>query len=319
MAVTPQGKFMQLNDLLLSAQKFVPLKTAVVHPVTTEALLGAIEAAKKKLIIPVLIGSEYKIKAIAKQCDIDLSPYKLIDTEHSHAAAEKAVCLARAKEIDMLMKGSLHSDELLHAAINKEWGIRTDRRMSHAFICEISHYNKLIILTDCVVNTQPNLTEKKEIVQNVIDLAWAVGIKNPKIAILSAIETVTEKLPSTIDAAALCKMADRKQIQGAILDGPLAYDNAISKKSASIKEIHSTVAGDADVLVVPNLEAGNMLIKQLHYFAKTKLAGLVLGARVPIILTSRSDDIQTRIISCALGLLYFNYLQEKNKWSELLE
>lgn len=292
------------ESILLKAKKFSAIKTAVVHPVTTEAMEGCVEAAKNKLIIPLLIGPMDKIKQAAYPLGIDLSAYEIIATEHSHAAAEKAVALARAGNVDMIMKGSLHTDELMHAALDKEKGLRTSRRMSHVFVIETTTYPKLLLLTDCALNIFPDLMCKRDIVQNAIDLASAIDIKNPKIAVLSAIETINDKIPSTIDAAALCKMMDRQQLVGGIIDGPLGFDNAISTEAAHIKNITSPVAGNADILLAPDLEAGNMLAKQLQYLGKAKLAGIVVGARIPIVLTSRADLAEARLISCALGQLY---------------
>lgn len=293
-----------LGSILFKAKQLPAIKTAVVHPVSGEAIAGFVEAEKNKLIVPLLIGPVDKIKQAAHPLGIDLSAYEIISTEHSHAAAEKAVALARAGNVEMIMKGSLHTDELMHAALDKEKGVRTSRRMSHVFVIETATYPKLLFLTDCALNIFPNLMYKRDIVQNAIDLANAIDIKNPKIAVLSAIETINDKLPSTIDAAALCKMMDRKQLLGGIIDGPLGFDNAISADAARIKNIISPVAGDADILLAPDLEAGNMLAKQLQYLANAKLAGLVVGARIPIVLTSRADHATARLISCALGQLY---------------
>ncbi len=304
-------KNINLNSLLKRAKKLPALRTAVVHPVTVEALTGLDEAAKEKLIIPVLIGPSHKIKRAAKDAKVNISSYELIHTEHSHAAAEQAVAMARAGEIEMLMKGSLHTDEFMHAAVDKVKGLRTARRMSHVFVAEIKTYQKLLLLTDCALNILPTLMCKRDIVRNVIDLACALGIKMPKVAILSAIETIDDKLQSTIDAAALCKMVDRGQITDAILDGPLALDNAISARAAKTKLIISEVAGNADILLAPDLEAGNMLAKQLQYLGNARLAGIVLGARCPMVLTSRADEANARLISCALGCLYRNFLIEK--------
>ena len=296
------------KSILLKAQKFSAIKTAIVHPVTSEAIEGFAEAAKNKIIIPLLIGPIDKIKQAAYPLGIDLTAYEIISTEHSHAAAEQAVALARAGSVDMIMKGSLHTDELMHAALDKKKGLRTSRRMSHVFVTETTTYPKLLLLTDCALNIFPDLMCKRDIVQNAIDLAHSIGIKNPKIAILSAIETISDKLPSTIDAAALCKMMDRKQLVGGIIDGPLGFDNAISAEAARIKNITSPVAGDADILLAPDLEAGNMLAKQLQYLAGAKLAGIVVGARIPIVLTSRADHAEARLISCAFGQLYRQFL-----------
>jgi phosphotransacetylase len=299
-----------LNLLITQAKKLAPLITAVVHPCSIEALAGAINATEANLINPILMGPTLKIKQVAEQLKVDISKYHLINTEHSHAAAEQAVALARSGKVQQLMKGSLHTDELMHAAVAKDHGIRTDRQMSHVFIAETPSYPKILFLTDCAININPNLMAKRDIIQNAIDLAHAINLRKPKIAILSAIETVSDKLQSTIDAAALCKMADRKQIIGGELDGPLAFDNAISIEAAKIKLIESPVAGKADILVAPDLEAGNMIVKQLQYFAKAKLAGIVLGARVPIVLTSRADNAQDRLASCALGSLYYQHIQK---------
>lgn len=300
--------------IIAKAKQFHALKTAVVHPVTQEAIEGLAEAGKNKLIVPILVGPIHKIKQAAQQARIDLSPYEIISTEHSHAAAEQSVKLARQGKVDMLMKGSLHTDEFMQAVVDKEKGLRTGRRMSHVFIIETANYYKLLLLTDCALNIWPDLMDKRDIVQNAIDLAYALGIDGPKVAILSAVETINDKLKSTIDAAALCKMADRKQIINGMLDGPLGFDNAISEEAARIKNIISPVAGKADILLAPDLEAGNMLAKQLQYLAKAKMAGIVVGARIPIVLTSRSDHAEARLISCALGQLYKQYLLQ-NKLS----
>jgi len=308
---------MSIDNLLTCAQivdqakQYAPLVTGVIHPVTKESLQGAIEAAEHNLIKPILIGPSAKIKKAAQPLGIDLNKYEVIATDHSHAAAEKAIELARTGKVQMLMKGSLHTDEMMQAILDKDKGLRTDKRMSHVFVLEIATYNKLLLITDCAINIAPDLMDKKDIVQNAINLALAIGITQPKVAILSAVETVTDKIPSTIDAAALCKMADRKQIVDGILDGPLAFDNAISLTAAQIKEIESPVAGEPDILVVPSVEAGNMLAKQLEYLAQAKLAGILLGARIPVVLTSRADQADARLASCALGILYGNYWQEK--------
>lgn len=307
----PINKPSTCAQIVEHVKQYAPLVTAIIHPVTSESLQGAIEATEHKLIQPILIGPEAKINKAARQLQINLDNYEIISTEHSHAAAEKAVELARAGKVQMLMKGGLHTDEMMQAILDKDKGLRTDKRMSHVFVLEIPTYNKLLFITDCAINIAPNLMDKKDIVQNAINLALAIGITKPKVAILSAIETVTDKIPSTIDAAALCKMADRKQILGGILDGPLAFDNAISLTAAQIKEIESPVAGEPDILVVPNVEAGNMLAKQLEYLAQAKLAGVLLGARIPVVLTSRADQADASLVSCALGILYGHYLQEK--------
>jgi phosphate acetyltransferase len=299
---------LNFKDLLNRAKKLSPILTAVVHPVTKEALTGLEEASKQKLIIPILVGPKHKIVIAAKKANVNISNYEIIDTEHSHAAAEKSVALARAGEVYMLMKGSLHSDEFMQAAVDKTIGLRTSRRMSHVFVAEIKTYPKLLHLTDCVINIKPDLMCKRDIIQNAIDLAHALGVKLPKVGILSAIETINVKLQSTLDAAALCKMAEREQITGAILDGPLAFDNAISASAAKLKHIKSAISGNADILLTPDFEAGNMLAKQLQYLGKAELAGLVVGARCPMVLTSRADEANARVISCALGSLYRAFL-----------
>ena len=293
-----RGRYYQ--QLLAQCRGLPPLKTAVVHPVDALSLTGAIEAAKAGLIEPVLVGPEHKIRAAA--AGVDISPYTLFATEHSHAAAAKAVELARDHAVEAIMKGSLHTDELMHAVIG-EPAIHTDRRMSHVFVIDVPSHPRPLYVTDAAINIYPTLDEKRDIVQNAIDLAHALGIAQPKVAILSAVETVTEKIKSTIDAAALCKMADRGQITGGVLDGPLAFDNAISAEAAAAKGIVSPVAGQADIFVVPDLDAGNMLAKQLEYLADAEMAGVVLGARVPIMLTSRADKTPARLSSCAVALL----------------
>jgi phosphate acetyltransferase/phosphate butyryltransferase len=284
-------------------QGLAPIRTAVVHPVDTVSLLGAIEAAREKLIVPLLVGPEAKIRAAAAAAQIDLSPYELISTEHSDAAAALSVAMARAGKVEALMKGALHTDELMHAVVDGDQGLRSARRMSHVFVIDAPGYPRPLFITDAAINVNPTLEDKRDIVQNAIDLAHALGIATPKVAILSAVETVTTKLKSTLDAAALCKMAERGQIYGGIIDGPLAFDNAVSEEAAKTKGIVSPVAGQADIFVVPDLEAGNMLAKQLEYLADAEIAGIVLGARVPIILTSRADNTLARQGSCALALM----------------
>jgi len=291
------------RHLLELASGLAPIRMAVVHPVDSNALLGVIEAAQAGLIVPVLVGPKDKIQAVALAHDIDVSPYTIVPTEHSHAAAEQAVALARAGEVDAVMKGSLHTDELMHAVLASGIGLATARRMSHVFVEGVPTYPRPLLLTDSVLNIYPDLEAKKDIVQNAIDLAHVLGIDVPKVAILSVVETVSPKIQSTIDAAALCKMADRGQITGGIVDGPLAFDNAVSIEAARTKGIVSPVAGQADILVVPDLESGNMLAKQLEYLADAEAAGIVLGARVPIVLTSRSDSPLAQQASCALALL----------------
>ncbi len=281
-----------------------PLRTAVVHPVDRNSLLGAIDAARAGLIVPLLVGPEAKIRAVAATESVDLGPYKLVATRHSHEAAERAVAMARTGEVEALMKGSLHTDELMQEVVAKETGLRTGRRISHVFVVDVPTYARPLFITDAAINIAPDLDVKRDIVQNAIDLAHVLGIDTPKVAILSAIETLNPQIRSTIDAAALCKMADRRQITGGILDGPLAFDNAVSEEAARIKGIESPVAGRADILVVPDLESGNMLAKQLEYLGEAQSAGIVLGARVPIVLTSRADSALTRMASCAVALLW---------------
>ena len=264
---------------------------------------GAVEAANLGIIIPILVGPREKIVATAKSAGIDLNSFQIVDTPHSNASAAKAVELVRSAQAELLMKGSLHTDELMAAVVSREGGLRTSRRISHVFVMDIPTYHKVLIVTDGAINISPTLEDKVDICQNAVDLAIALGLNKPKVAILAAVETVTSKMPATIDAAALCKMAERGQITGAILDGPLAFDNAISKEAARTKGIHSEVAGDPDILLAPDLEAGNILAKQLSFLAKADSAGLVLGARVPIILTSRADSVRSRIASCAVAML----------------
>jgi phosphotransacetylase/acyl dehydratase len=290
----------QLIDLTRGLE---PIRTAVVHPVDRNSLLGAIDAALANLIVPILVGPEAKIHAAAEAASVNLSPYTLVASKHSHEAAAKAVAMARAGEVEAIMKGSLHTDELMHEVIAKDTGLTTARRISHVFVMDVPTYPRALFITDAAINIYPELDDKRDIVQNAIDLAHVLRIENPKVAILSAIETVTSKLRSSIEAAALCKMADRKQITGGVVDGPLAFDNAVSEEAAKIKEIVSPVAGKADILVVPDLESGNMLAKQLEYLAEAQTAGIVLGARVPIALTSRADSPMSRMTSCAIALL----------------
>uniref|UniRef100_E6VDY8 Phosphate acetyltransferase n=1 Tax=Rhodopseudomonas palustris (strain DX-1) TaxID=652103 RepID=E6VDY8_RHOPX len=280
-----------------------PIRTAVVHPVDTASLLGAVEAAREGLIVPVLVGPEAKIRAAATQAALDLSRYEIVPVEHSDAAAAAAVAMARSGEVEALMKGALHTDELMRAVVDGARGLRTARRISHVYVIDAPDYPRPLLVTDAAINIYPSLADKRDIIQNAIDLAHALGIAEPRVAILSAVETVTESIRSTLDAAALCKMAERGQIKGGILDGPLAFDNAVSEEAAKTKGIVSPVAGRADVFVVPDLEAGNMLAKQLEYLAHARVAGIVLGARVPIILTSRADKTLARLGSCAIALL----------------
>jgi phosphate acetyltransferase len=293
----------QYDRLIHACRALAPIRTAVVHPCDESSLAAARDAALANLIEPVLLGPEARIRAIADRMNFDLAGMQLQDAPHSHAAAEQAVALARAGAVSALMKGSLHTDELMAEVVRKESGIRTARRVSHVFFMDVPTYPKPLFITDAAVNLFPNLEEKVDIVQNAIDLAHALGIEQPKVAILSAVETITSRIPSTIDAAALCKMADRGQITGALLDGPLALDNAINRTAAAVKSIRSPVAGDADILLVPTLEAGNMLVKELTFLANADAAGIVLGAKVPIILTSRADSVRARLASCAIAVI----------------
>jgi phosphotransacetylase len=297
---TGTGKYEQL---LARCKSLEPVPTAVAHPCEETALAGAIDAGAEGLIAPILVGPAARIEEIAKGARIDLKNARIVDAPHSHAAAAKAVELVRKGEAALLMKGSLHSDELLGAVVARETGLRTGRRISHVFIMDVPTYHKVLIVTDAAINIAPTLEDKVDICQNAIDLAVALGVNRPKVAILAAVETVTSKMPATIDAAALCKMADRKQITKGLLDGPLAFDNAISVEAAKMKGIQSEVAGDPDILLVPDLEAGNMLAKQLSFLARADSAGLVLGARVPVILTSRADTVRSRIASCAVAMM----------------
>jgi len=293
----------QYLKLLGMCEDLPAATTAVVHPCSDDALTGAIQAAERGLINPILVGPEPRIRAIADAEELDISPYALVPAEHSHHAAEQAVAMVRAGEAELLMKGSLHTDELLTEVLRRETGIRTERRLSHCFLLSVPTYAHPFILTDAAINIAPDLMGKRDICQNAIDIAHAMGIPEPKVAILAAVETVNPSMPATLDAAALCKMADRGQITGAVLDGPLAFDNAADEEAAKTKGIVSPVAGKADVLVVPDLEAGNMLAKQLTFMAEADAAGIVAGARVPIILTSRADSVRTRLASCAVATL----------------
>jgi len=297
---TGTGKYEQMLE---RCRALAPVPTAVAHPAEESALAGAIEAGEKGLIIPILVGPEAKLREIAIKAGIDLRNTRIVDVPHSHAAAAKAVALVRQGEAELLMKGSLHTDELLSAVIAKETGLRTGRRISHVFIMDVPTYHKVLLITDAAINIAPTLEEKVDICQNAINLAISLGLRRPKVAILAAVETVNSKMQATLDAAALCKMAERGQITGAILDGPLAFDNAISKEAARIKGIPSEVAGDPDILLVPDLQSGNMLAKQLSFLANADSAGIVLGARVPIILTSRADSVRARIASCGVAML----------------
>jgi phosphate acetyltransferase len=295
----PEARF---NALLARGNGLEAVRCAVVHPCDKESLSGALDAARYQLIIPLLIGPKAKINKVAQEAGLDISACELIDVPHSHAAADMAAEMAANRQVEILMKGSLHTDELLHAVLCRP-ALRTGRRMSHVFRFDVPMYPKPLMVTDAALNIRPTLTEKVDIISNAIELAHILGIEQPKLAILSAVETVNPDIPSTLDAAALCKMADRGQIKGGILDGPLAFDNAISLQAARIKNISSPVAGDADILVCPDLESGNMLAKQLEYLAGATGSGLVLGARVPIALTSRADGPATRVASALLALL----------------
>jgi phosphate acetyltransferase len=290
-------------QLIAATRDFAPLLTAVVHPCDELSLSGAIEAQRKQLIEPWLVGPEHKIRAAAERAGYALDGIHIVDAPHSHAAAAQAVALARSGQVRALMKGALHTDEFMAAVVDAASGLRTERRMSHVFALDVPTYPRPLFITDAAINIAPDLADKRDIVQNAIDLAHALGIAAPKVAILSAVETVNPKIPSTVEAAALCKMLDRGQIRGGVLDGPLAFDNAVSAGAAASKQLSSPVAGQADILVVPDLEAGNMLAKQLIYLAGADAAGIVLGARVPIMLTSRSDGLLARLASCALARL----------------
>jgi len=297
---TGTGKY---EALLERCRKLEPIPTAVAHPCDESALSGAIEAARLKLIRPILVGPAARIASVGAAAKLDLKPYEIIDAAHSHEAAAKAVRLVVEGKAELLMKGSLHTDELMGAVVAREGGLRTARRISHVFVMDVPTYHKVLVVTDAAINIAPTLEDKADILRNAIDLVVSLGRDKPKIAILAAVETVTTKMPATIDAAALCKMADRGQITGALLDGPLAFDNAISAEAARIKGIRSEVAGDPDILLAPDLEAGNILAKQLTFLANADSAGLVLGAKVPIILTSRADSVRARIASCAVAML----------------
>ena len=289
--------------MIKSAREKRTIKVAIVHPCDKVSLESAVEAARLHLIDPVLVGPAERIRAVARSADLNIDDMEIVPSEHSHDSAAKAVELVRAGRVEALMKGSLHTDELMAAVVPRQTGIRTARRISHCFIMDVPNHPDALIITDAAVNIAPTLEEKVDIVQNAIDLAHALGVHEVRVALLSAMETVNAKVPSTIEAAALCKMADRGQITGALLDGPLALDNAISMEAAEIKKIASPVAGRANVLVVPDLEAGNMLAKSLSFLAQADAAGIVLGARVPIILTSRADSLLTRLASCAVAVM----------------
>ncbi len=296
--------------LLERCRSLAPVSTAVAHPCDRSSLEGALDAARLGLITPTLVGPAARIAAVAAECHLDISPYPVVDAGFSQESAEKAVALVRSGQAEILMKGSLHTDELLGAVVKRETGLRTARRLSHCFVMDVPGHPDVIVITDAAINIAPTLEDKVDIVQNAIDLVHALGAE-PRVAILSAMETVNPKIPSTVEAAALCKMADRKQITGGILDGPLALDNAISMEAARIKQIDSPVAGRANVLVVPDLEAGNMLAKSLSFLAGADSAGIVLGAKVPIVLTSRADSLQARLASCAIAVLLAHARREQ--------
>jgi phosphate acetyltransferase len=303
-AVVTELRQHQKYERLVAATESLPaLVTAVAHPCDETSLRGALEAADAGMIVPILVGPKDRISSLAQHLSIDLSGMELVDVPHSEAAAEKAVELVRTGRAELLMKGSLHSDELLAAVTKRETGLRTGRRISHVFVIDVPTHPQTLFITDAAVNISPDLQAKRDIVQNAIDLFTGLGLGTPKVAILSAVETINPSIPSTIDAAALCKMADRGQIRGGELDGPLAFDNALSPEAARIKGIKSPVAGQAQILVVPDLEAGNMLAKNLTFLSNADAAGIVLGARVPIILTSRADKVRTRMASCAVAML----------------
>jgi phosphotransacetylase len=299
-AATGSGHY---EKLLSRCESLTPIRTAVAYPCEATALGGAVDAAARGLIVPLLVGPSGRIAETAKAAGIDLGNLEIIDAPNSIDSAAKAVGLIREGKAEILMKGSLHTDELMGAVVSREGGLRTSRRISHAFVMDVPTYHKVLIVTDGAINIAPTLEDKADICQNAIDLAISLGLEKPKVAILCAVETVTSKMPATIDAASLCKMAERGQIKGGILDGPLAFDNAISKHAAEIKGIVSKVAGDPDILLAPDLEAGNILAKQLSFLANADSAGLVLGARVPIILTSRADSVRARVASCAIAML----------------
>ena len=299
-AATRHEKYEQLIKV---AAKHPPLATAVAHPCDAASLEGAVEAARMGLLQPILVGPSARIREVAAKASLDIGAFELVDSQHSHDSAAKAVELVRAGRVEALMKGSLHTDELMGAVVARDTGIRTARRISHCFVMDVPGHSQPLIISDAAVNIAPTLEVKVDIVQNAIDLAKALTTEPARVAILSAMETVNPRVPSTLEAAALCKMADRGQITGGILDGPLALDNAISGEAAAIKHIVSPVAGQANVLIVPDLEAGNMLAKSLSFLAGADAAGIVLGARVPIILTSRADSQLTRLASCAVAVL----------------
>jgi len=307
----PQSKHQKYDRLIARCKALPPTPCAVAHPCDESSLRGAVEAGQMGLLKPILVGPKARIEALAAQFDIDLSGCELVDAPHSTGSAETAVRLAREGRAEMLTKGSLHTDELMAAVVKRETGLRTARRVSHCFIMDVPAIDRVVIITDAAINIFPTLQDKVDIVQNAIDMARALGLEQPKVAILSAMETVNPQVPSTIEAAALCKMAERGQVTGALLDGPLALDNAIDLGAARIKKISSPVAGQADILVVPDLEAGNMLAKSLSFMADADAAGIVLGARVPIVLTSRADSVRSRLASTVVMALLADAQRQK--------
>jgi phosphate acetyltransferase len=312
-AISPFGEppHSKYERLIARAKEGPAVITVVVHPCDETSLRGPVEAARAGIIVPILVGPAARISAVAREHSLDIGGFEVVDVPHSEAAAAKAVELIHQSAGELLMKGSLHTDELMREVTSGKTGLRTARRISHVFIMDVPTYSETLFITDAAINIFPDLDAKRDIVQNAIDLFTQVGLGTPRVAILSAVETVTSKIPSTIDAAALCKMADRGQITGGVLDGPLAFDNAIDPEAARIKGIQSAVAGRAQILVVPDLEAGNMLAKNLTFLAKADAAGLVLGARVPVILTSRADSVRSRMASCAAAVLYAHARRRK--------
>ncbi|MGB4468918.1 MAG: bifunctional enoyl-CoA hydratase/phosphate acetyltransferase [Azovibrio sp.] len=310
--VTFDNKEERFNRLISRVKGLEPIPMAVAHPCDRESLKGPVMAAQEGIIEPILVGPESKIRAVAEEFDIDISGIRIVDTKHSHESAALAVTLVRTGDAEALMKGSLHTDELMGEVVSRANGLRTARRISHVFLMDVPTYHRPLLITDAAINIAPTLEEKVDIIQNAIDLAHILGIPDPKVAILSAVETVNPKIQSTLDAAALCKMADRGQIKGGTLDGPLAFDNAVSIEAAITKGIKSSVAGHAEILVVPDLESGNMVAKQLEYLANALTAGVVLGAKVPIVLTSRADTAETRTASCAVAALIAHANRKKS-------
>lgn len=297
--------------MLAATRPLEPIVTAVVHPCDESSLEGALAARDEGLITPILVGPEARIREVAEEFGIDISDLEIVDSDHSHDSARKAVKLVHEGRAQALMKGALHTDEVMGEVVHKERGLRTERRMSHIFVLDVPRYPKPLLISDAAINIFPDLQTKADIIQNAIDLGHALGVDLPKVAILSAVETIYPKIPSTVEAGALCKMADRGQITGGLLDGPLAFDNAVSKEAAETKGIVSDVAGDPDILIAPDLESGNMIAKQLMYLAGSDSAGIVMGARVPVMLTSRADGTLSRVISAALAQLVVHHRQGK--------